>query len=257
VTVILISLSGLLGLFFLWGLVSPRSQWYALVGWTRADPRSSEPSSGAYGVGRFVSLIGLLALLTIAVSWGVGAIDFDQGDRERPRSEAERVWGSPTPYVVDRVFTPLSAPQEVLVPQPINGYQIVIPDARRPEYLFESGKIRQAGLATVPGFIGVVPLPGTVALDTADVVVHVRGDDRCIPQQVTVIGADNAVQVGVFFGRPDPADGSGAAQLGNCDPAPPIDRARAFLIPIDLSSPLAGRELQALDGTPIPLVPLP
>lgn len=256
-TVLLISLSGVLGLFFLWGLLAPRSQWYALVGWTRSDPRGTEPGSVAYGIGRFVSLIGLLSLATVAVSWAVGAIDFGEEERVRPVTEAEQVWGAPTPYVVDRVFTPLGAPPENLVEQAITGYQVVTPASGRPEYLFETGKMRQAGLATQPGFIGVVPLTGTVALDTADIVVHVRGDDRCIPQRVVVIGAEEAVQVGVFFGQPNPSDGSNAEQLGNCDPGPPIARTRGFLIPVDLAAPLGERKLQSLAGAAIPLVPVP
>ena len=256
-TLLLISVSGILGLFFLWGLISPRSQWYLFVGWTRSDPRASEPGSVAYGVGRFLSLVGLLSLLTIAVSAGVGAIDFDGNQPERRISQAERVWGSPTPYVVDRVFTPLGAPPEGLVEQAITGYQTVNGPSRSPEYLFNAGKIRQAGLATQPGFIGVIPLPGMVALDTADVVVHVRGDDRCIPQQVVAVGVEGGVQLGVFFGQPNPDDGSNADQLGNCDPGPPIARSKSYLIPVDLTSPLGDRTVQSLTGEVIHAVPLP
>ena len=119
------------------------------------------------------------------------------------------------------------------------------------------GKIRGAGQATEAGFIGVKPIPGTVALDTADLVVQVRGDDRCIPQQMVVVGVEGGVQVGAFFGQANPPDGSNAENVANCDPNPPIARSRSYLIPIDLVTPLDGRELQSLDGTPIPLTPLP
>lgn len=255
--ILLISVSGILGVLFLWGLVAPRSQWYALVGWTRSDPRATEPGSAAYATGRFVSLIGLLSLLTIAVSWAVGAIDFDQEEQRRPLSAAERVWGEPRSYVVDRVFTPLASVPAGLVEQRITGYQVVEGPSGSPDYLFGTGRIREAGLALQPGFLGVTPLPGTVALDTADIVVHVRGDDRCIPQQVTVVGIDNAVQIAVFFGQPNPADGSNAANLSNCDPGPPTARTRGYLIPVDLAAPLSDRGLHALDGTAIPLIPLP
>ncbi|GAB3139493.1 hypothetical protein [Marisediminicola antarctica] len=255
----LISVSGVLGLFFFWGLVSPRSQWHVLVGWTRADPRSSEPGSAAYATTRFVSLLGLLSVLAIAVSWGVGVISFDEDGDEAVRqpSVAERVWGSPRPYIVDRVFTPLAAPPEGLVEQQVTGYQRVRGYERSPNYLFAAGKIRAAGLATEPGFLGVVPLPGTVALGMADLVVHVRGDSRCIPQQVVVTPVDDAVQVGVFFGLPNPADGSNADNLGECDPAPAASDTRGFIIPIDLVEPLGDRVVQTLAVEPIALVPLP
>ena len=252
-----ISGSGVLGLFFLWGLVSPRSQWHVLVGWTRADPRRSEPGSAAYATTRFVSLLGLLTVLAIAVSWGVGAISFDEEEPVRQPTVAERVWGSPRPYVVDRVFTPLAAPPEGLVEQQVTGYQRVLGYERSPNYLFAAGKIRAAGLATEPGFLGVIPLPGTVALGTADLVVHVRADSRCIPQQVVVIPVDGAVQVGVFFGQPNPADGSNADNLGECDPAPAASDTRGFMIPIDLVEPLGDRVVQSLAVEPIALVPLP
>lgn len=253
----LISVAGVLGLFFLWGLVSPRSQWHVLVGWTRTDPRTTEPGSAAYATSRFVSLLGLLSILAIAVNWAVGAISFEGDGSVRPPTVAERVWGSPRPYVVDRVFTPLAAPPEGLIEQPVTGYQKVIGYEQSPSYLFATGKIRTAGLATQPGFLGVSPLPGTVALDTADLVVHVRGDNRCIPQQVVVTPVDGAVQVGVFFGQPNPADGSNAENLGECDSAPEASDTRGFLIPIDLVEPLDDRAVQSLAGEPIALMPLP
>jgi len=257
VNTFLISVAGVLGLFFLWGLVSPRSQWHVLVGWTRTDPHATEPGSAAYATSRFVSLLGLLTVLAIAVSWAVGAIRFDQDESVRQPTVAERVWGSPRPYVVDRVFSPLAAPPEGLVEQQVTGYQKVIGFEGSPSYLFDTGKVRAAGLATQPGFLGVAPLPGTVALEMADLVVHVRGGNRCIPQQVVVVPVDGAVQVGVLFGQPNLADGSYAENLGDCEPAPDASATRGFLIPIDLVEPLGDRVVQSLAGEPVTLVPLP
>lgn len=254
---VLVSLAGSLAALFLWGVVSPRSQWYALVGWTRASPRETEPGSGAYAVGRVLSLIGFTALLVIGVNFALGTIKFAPGGPTRSPSVAEVVWGQPRPYVVDRVFAPLGAPPEGLVQQAVTGYQNVDGIANTPAYLFSTGKIRTAGLATQPGFIGVEPLPNAVALDTADLVVHVLGDDRCIPQQVTIIPVEGAVQVGVFFGQPNPTDGSNAANVADCDPDPPVARSRAYLIPVDLDQPLGERMLQSLDGTEIPDVRVP
>ena len=254
---VLVSFVGFLAALFLWGVVSPRSQWYVLVGWTRSNPRVTEPGVGAYVIGRFVSLIGFTALLVIGVSLALGTIKFAPGGPTRSPSVAEVVWGQPRSYVVDRVFAPLRAAPEGLVQQAVTGYQNVDGIGKTPAYLFDTGKIRTKGLATLPGFIGVVPLPNAVALDTADLVVHVLGDDRCIPQQVTVIPIEGAVQVGVFFGQPNPTDGSNAANVPNCDPDPPVTRSRAYLIPIDLDAPLGDRVLQSLDGTEIPPVRVP
>lgn len=246
-------LLGILGLVFLWGVVSPRSQWQALVGWTRSDARESEPGTAAYATGRVVSLVGLMVLVSILVSWVIGSIVDNRAGPVRPPSIAEDVWGEPRSYVVDRVFTPLAVAPETLVPQAITGYQAVDASGRFADYLYSTGRIRSAGLATQPGFLGVVPLPGTVALDTGDLVVHVLGDDRCIPQQVTVITIDGAVQIGVFFGQPV----GDAVDVANCDPNPPIARTRGFLIPVDLLAPLGDRVVQSLDGTPLELQPVP
>ncbi len=254
---VLISFAGVLGLLFLWGLISPRSQWYALVGWTRSNPRETEPGSVAYGVSRFVSLIGLLALGIIAASAFAGTLDFTREGPGRASSVEERVWGQPRSFVVDRVFTPRVTPPEGLVEQQIAGYQTVDAESNSPEYLWEMGKVRSAGLAAQPGFLGVVPVEDVVALDTADLVVHVRGDDRCIPQAVVVNPVDGAVQVGVFFGQPRPADGSNDTDVANCDPGPPVARTRGYLIPIDLAAPLGDRILQSVTGAEIQPTPLP
>lgn len=254
---VLVSLAGVLGLLFLWGLISPRSQWYALVGWTRSNPRETEPGGVAYGVSRFVSLVGLLALTAIGVSSLAGSIRFEQPGPGRVPSVAERVWGPPRSFVVDRVFTPLQAPPADLIEQAVDGYQVVDAPGMTPRYLFDAGKLRRAGPAALPGFLGVEPLPGAVALDTADIVVHVLGDDRCIPQAVVTIAVDGAVQVGVFFGQPPAGDGSNAADVANCDPGPPIGRTKGYLIPIDLDVPLGDRMLQSLTSVEIPKVPSP
>ena len=259
------SVVGILSVLFLWGAISPRSQWQVLVGWTRADPRDSEPGSSAYAGGRLLSLVGLAVILTLAASWAVGAIAIEQVERVRTPSVAERVWGEPRSYVVDRVFTPLQAPPEGLVEQAITGYQRANGAERSPSYLYAEGRIRAAGLATQPGFLGVAPLPGAVALETADVVVHVRGDSRCIPQQVVVMPLEGAVQLGVFFGplmegetsAEGSADADEPAGDASCDVSPAPEDSRGYLIPIDLTAPLGAREVQSLAGVPIPSVPLP
>lgn len=250
----LISLMGLTGVVFLWGVVSPRSQWHVLIGWTRGDPRLSEPGSVAYAASRMLSLIGMIVLVGTAASWIVGSATVVTPVREREPGPTETVWGQPRSYVVDRVFTPLQNPPEGLVLQAITGYQLVDGSRNSPDYLFASGKIREAGMAAQPGFLGVVPLPGTIALDTADLIVHVRGDDRCIPQRVVLVPVDGGVQIGVFFGQPTPVGAEEAVDTANCDPDPPGARTRGFLIPIDILGDLADGAVQSLGGEPIALV---
>ena len=255
-TTLLISAAVLLGVLFLWGVVSPRGQWNALVSWTRSEPRGSEPSAGAYAVGRFLSFVGLVVLTIIGVSFAVGSIDFSGPPRPPAPTLVQRVWGEPRSYVVDRVFTPVSAPPEGLLAVQVDGYQVIHPVERTPAYLFEAGKIRAAGLATLPGFLGVQPIPDAVALDTADIIVHVRADDRCIPQQVVVVQTEEAVQVEVFFGPPTAEEGA-TADGAACDPTAPVDESRGYLIPIDLTAGFGARTVQTLAAEEIVRVPVP
>ncbi|WP_165063906.1 hypothetical protein [Marisediminicola senii] len=250
-------LLGSLALVFVWGLISPRTQWMVLVGWTRSDFRASEPGRAVYNASRFVSLVGVLTILAMVLAWAVGGLTFGGPQSSRPPSVAERVWGEPRAYVVDRVFSAVGEPPAGLVDQRVSGYQFVQADLRSPAYLWETGAIRAAGQAAQPGFIGVQPIPESVALDTADIVVHVRADERCIPQQVMLRGVEGAVQVGVFFGQPIPADGIPTDASDDCAQEPEESAARAYLIPIDLTEPLGDRSVQTLDGTPVALVPAP
>lgn len=267
-----------LAVVFLWGLVAPRSQWYAFVGWTRADPRATEPGSGAYAVARVLSLVGLIAMGSVLADGVVSRMQFsERAALTKPEILAEKVWGMPVPLVVDRVFLPSSGVPQDLVARPLSGYQLVMPGDRTPGYLFSIGRLRSSGVAAAPGFLGVQPLPGRTALDIADVVVHVSSDARCIPRRVVAVPAEGAIKIGVFFGEPDPAAasqppgsepagpkpagsqpaGSQPAAVSDCDPGSSLGNTRSYLIPIDFDSPLGATVLQGLDGTPIPLVPAP
>ena len=93
-TTLLISAAALLGVLFLWGVISPRGQWNALVSWTRSEPRGSEPSAGAYAVGRFLSFVGLAVLTIIAAGFAVGSIDLSAPPRPPVPTLVQRVWGS-------------------------------------------------------------------------------------------------------------------------------------------------------------------
>lgn len=241
-----------LGGLFLWGLLSPRSQWNVLVAWTRSDPRATEPGATSYATARFISFIGLMALLAVAAGWGVGAIRTRlPTTAAHSPSTVERIWGAPQPVVVDRVFTSLSLPPSGLWSEVVRGYQNIDLESRRPVYLFNAVAVRNTGPASQAGFLGVEPIATAVALDTADFVVHVVADARCIPEQVVVATVDGAVQIGVYFANPRGSIDSGTADA--CEPDPPTERSAGYLVPVDLPEPLGERELHTLDGNPIPL----
>jgi hypothetical protein len=58
------------------------------------------------------------------------------------------------------------------------------------------------------------------------------------------------VQIGIYYGLPDPADGSVVDHTKGCPPGAPVTA--SLLIPIALSAPVGDRQVQALDGTPLP-----
>jgi hypothetical protein len=56
---LLIPVAGLL----LWGVISPRSQWRVLAGWSYRDPDANEPSDAAYTVTRIAGVVMLVVLV--------------------------------------------------------------------------------------------------------------------------------------------------------------------------------------------------
>ena len=198
----LIAVMAVTSILFVWGLLSPRSQWQLLVGWTRSNPRESEPGGGAYGVARLLSLVGILGVIAIVAVWAVPRMERPLITVSPPQALVERLWGVPAPVVADRVITPLGSAPDGLVSQRLSGYQLVDSTARTPGYLFTLTAVRGEGLGSEQGFLGGVPAPGTTALDGADFVVGVRVDILCIPQQLVVTQSTTAVQVGVFVGQP-------------------------------------------------------
>lgn len=65
--------------FLLWGVISPRGQWYVVKGWMYRNPEKNEPSNIVYfftRVGSLLLMVGLIAagvLLTLA---GAGTDDW-------------------------------------------------------------------------------------------------------------------------------------------------------------------------------------
>jgi len=47
---------------FVWGAVSPRSQWWAMQAWALKNPDANEPSETAYALTRLTYVVALIAL---------------------------------------------------------------------------------------------------------------------------------------------------------------------------------------------------
>ena len=238
-------------LVFVWGLVSPRSQWKVLAAWSYRNPQADEPSSFAFGVHRAISAVGVLFFLAMGAA-GLGQYLANLPPSPPPLTALQQMWGeAPVPQVVNRIVGPQDAIPTDLVQVPVTGYQLVVSAEHRPRYLnelhqFDTGDLDRSGI------VGVKPGKDFLALDSAELVINVRTWAECIPRKAVVIERDDVVQVAVYVGVPDREDDI-ALDHFSCDRAPFVQN--SLLIPIDLKAELGDRELQTLDGTPIPEVP--
>ncbi|MEP6481526.1 MAG: fumarate hydratase [Rhodoglobus sp.] len=235
-----------------WGLVAPRSNWQSLTGWSLSDPRTNEPGAFSYGLRRLVSAIGVLALVGVLIAASTTFV-LNLPDAAPPRSAVHNMWGEPDPQVVNRVVQPLTAAPAGLPEMPIIGYQ-VFTNSGAPAYLSRLANYTLLGKTDMAGFIGNPPSVGFSAIDSASLVVSVRGPILCMPREAVVIETDKTIQIGIFYGVPDAADGSAVDQVKEC----PKDAAltASLLVPIALAGPVGDRELQALDGSKLVKVPV-
>jgi hypothetical protein len=203
-------------------------------------------------VHRVVSGVGILVLVIAGAS--IYGQHFDLPTRS-PTGPLNQMWGMPAPKVVNRVFVPATSAPTNLVSQKVLGYQPTDGTTRNPNYLFSLATLKVKGANNGIGYVGWAPAKGMLALDSANLVVHVNGDSRCIPQEVVVVEGAESVAIGVFYGQPNPTDGSNAVNLDKCKSKP--TKSTSILIPVHLASPLGGRTVTALDGkTAVPAVPL-
>lgn len=251
---LLLVLTGSLGILFLWGLLSPRSQWRLLVSWSYRDPHANEPTGSAYGLYRLIAALGIATMVVSGVLvYQVRLSDLPPA--ATPSSAVERMWGTSDPLIVNRVVTPLTAAPEGLVDQPILGYQVVDGQHRQPLYLFGLRTFSLSTATTENGLIGSEPAAGLVALDTAQLVVEVAGDPLCFPHEAVVLEGAKTVRIAIYYGRAGTADGSNGESVAECN-TKASGRSVTALLPITLENALGDRELQTLDGDPILLVPL-
>lgn len=237
-----------LAILTVWGFISPRGQWRVLAGWSRRRPHADEPSAGLIALHRLVAGAGIAAMVLAGCSLYGGYLAA-QPKPPPPPGAVERMWGTPAPQVIDRVFEALSTVPVGLVAQPMLGYQAMDGNSRTPGYLFTLDRYRVQDADKGIGYLGHAPDPGFTALDSADLVVQVRGDKDCIPQQVVVQEDDDTVRIGVYYGQPNPSDGSNAAHLGDCPPKPSKSGSASVLVPVDLNAPLGNRTVERFDNS--------
>lgn len=249
----LIAILVALAVLTVWGAIAPRGQWRVLAGWTRRQPYASEPGPISVGVHRIVAI-----LATIGLAIG-GLVLWQQHEDSLPKppkplTALQQMWGAPDPLVVDRVVDSVSALPSNLVAQPILRYQLVDSSRRAPNYLFDlQDWTPKSGLT---GVVGAQPSPGLSALDTAAIVVQVRGDSRCIPRAVYATEDATTVIIAVFYGRPDAAlSGSTPVALNDCTPATTVAKSISVLIPIRLQEAIGKRIVHNFDGSAIAKAP--
>ena len=251
---VLLVLAGSLGVLFLWGMLAPRSQWRLLVSWTYRDPHANEPTGFAFGLYRVVAALGI-ATMVVSMLGGIRIERQRAPDPSAPPTAVERMWRSKTPVVVNRVVTSEQQVPQGLVDQPILGYQALDGARRQPPYLFSLPTFNLKSATTRNGLIGVDPPTGLTALDSAQLVVEVSGDPLCFPHDAVVLEGESSVQIAIYYGQSNPAAGSTAKNLANCNTQPGAD-AVATLIPIRLGDVLGDREVQTLGGAPVSRVPV-
>ncbi len=236
-----------LGGLLVWALLAPRSNWRSLTGWSVSDTHRHEPGAGSYGLRRLVAGLGALGLATVLIVASSSLLR-NLPQPAAPESAVQQMWGAPDPQVVNRVVTGLGAPPADLPAMPVLGYQ-PFGDNGAPSYLTRLQQYSLLGKVNPPGYIGSTPDEGFAAIDTADLVVKVRGPILCIPRAAVVIETDTTIQVGLFYGLPDSADGSPIDQVAACPAGSALTA--SLLVPLKLSAPVGDRAVQALDGTSI------
>jgi hypothetical protein len=249
----LVVVLGGLTILTVWGFVAPRSQWRVLAGWSHSEPTGGEPGAVIVGIHRAVAGIALVALATSGASVVGGLVDPPGQPTGRAIIDPVRVlWGAPDPTVVNRVFVPVKIAPARLTREPTLRFQAVSATSRSPGYLFGLALYHRPHASETDGYLGADPTNGLAALDSADVVVQVRADSRCTPQQVLVVESGTAIAIAVYYGRPSGESLDAKALAAPCDLAAKGDKASSVLIPIDLGAAVGNRAVVTLEGATIP-----
>ena len=240
------ALAVVLVILFVWGALSPRSQWRVLVGWSVADAHAAEPGSTSLTFRRIISALGALALITaLVVSSGTRiSLGSSAPDRSTP---LERMWGVPTPTLVDRAITPRAdVPGDLAAGRMVAAQSLEGGPAR---LLFDMPRFSLLGDDAPPGLVGASPEPGTTSFGPAELLVNSRGPVLCIPRSVVVQENEETVAVGVYYGLPDGVDG---IWVHECDDDGSVTS--SVLVPVPLQSAIGDRQVTDLEGAPLELV---
>ncbi|MCU1422735.1 MAG: fumarate hydratase [Microbacteriaceae bacterium] len=241
-----------LAILTLWGVVAPRGQWRVLTTWNRRSAWDGGPSSISVGIHRTVAILATLALLL--TGWNlVAAYVATVTASVRTTSVVHEMWGYPTPMIVDRIVENATTAPSGLVQQPVVRYRAVNSAKRTPAYLFELPDWNRIATRANDGYIGTQPPVGIDALDSASIVVQLRGDSRCIPRTAVVVENTTTIAIGVFYGRPAAAPGAKAVAINSCTASPKANDAVSVLLPLSLAAAVGKRHVTNLDGSPIPL----
>lgn len=239
-------------LLLLWGALAPRGNWSSLMAWSTSDPRAAEPGWTSYFFRRLIFLFGLLGLAglgtAVVVSWIL-----HPPLQAKPPTAVQLMWGPTPPVVVDRVINPVGSPPEGLTEIPVLGYQAVEDKPGGYIRLLEKFELL-GGKRDMPGLIGQDPGDGYSAMDTAELILNVRGPLLCIPRAAIVHETPDDVTVAVFYGLPDQPDGTPVDNAVSC----PADShvTTSVLLAIELQNDLGDRRVITLEGEEIPEVPL-
>lgn len=241
-------------LLLLWGLLAPRANWSSLVAWSTSDPRAAEPGFTSYLVRRLLFGFGLLGLVGLGAAMVITWL-LNPPLHAKPPTPVQLMWGHAPPVVLDRVITPLAEPPAGYTEMPVLGYQEVDDEKGPGDYLrFLEPFELLGGKRDMPGLIGQNPGDGYSAMDTAELILNVRGPLLCIPRGAIIKETIDSVTVAVYYGLPDQPPDTAIDNAVSC----PADATvtTSVLLAIELQEEVGARKVIMLDGTEIPQVDL-
>ena len=241
-------------LLLLWGLLAPRANWSSLVAWSTSDARAAEPGWTSYLVRRLLFGFGLLGLLglgtAVLITWLLNPPLYAD-----PPTPVQQMWGKTPPVVVDRVISPLAEPPAGITEMPVLGYQEVKDDERPGDYLRHLEPFELlGGEREMPGLIGQDPGEGYSAMDTAELIINVRGPVLCIPRGAIIKETLDSITIAVYYGLPDQPDGTAVDNAVSCPADAPVTT--SVLLAIELQDEVGARQVIMLNGDEIPEVEL-
>lgn len=232
-----------LGALLFWGVVAPRSHWRVLIGWSARDPDASEPGDALYGLRRSLAALGLLGVLVVG-GLQIAAMVLDRPVSAPDATPLERMWGSPTPHLIDRVVLTAAEAPEAYVRGTVLGYQS-LDRGYPPNYLAELPRFAFLGEAGPAGIVGSAPVDGFTGYGAGDILLAVEGPLSCIPRVVVAVETETSVELDVHWGLPGPADQDHAAVCGAAAPV-----TQTVLIPVQLTDGVGDR-LVVSAGVPL------